>query len=168
MGTLGGGSFSAREVAYLQSLPAVERVSNKRIEYTEEFKRYVMRRYAAGDSPVAIFRAAGLDSALIGYKRIERCIARWKQTVDLSAEPAEEESHPLPAASYTPGETDETVETISKTLNPYMAMIQNGHYDVLIAHQLRRIDDLEREVIQLKARMDNVQDVSDDNNMQDE
>ena len=137
-------------------------MSNKRIEYTEEFKRYVMRRYAAGDSPVAIFRAAGLDSALIGYKRIERCIARWKQTVDISAQSAEEESQPLPAASYTPVETDETVETISRTLNPYMAMIQNGHYDILIAHQLRRIDDLEREVSQLKERMDNVQDQADD------
>lgn len=85
MGTLGGGSFSAREVAFLQSLPAVERVSQKRIEYADDFKHYVMRRYMAGDSPVAIFRACGLDSSLIGYKRIERCIARWKQTVDLDA-----------------------------------------------------------------------------------
>lgn len=26
----------------------------------------------------AIFREAGLDPKIIGYKRVERCIARWK------------------------------------------------------------------------------------------
>ena len=25
-----------------------------------------------------IFREAGLDSAVIGYKRIERCMSRWR------------------------------------------------------------------------------------------
>ena len=31
-----------------------------------------------GDSPAVIFREAGLDSAVIGYKRIERCMSRWR------------------------------------------------------------------------------------------
>lgn len=31
-----------------------------------------------GGSPAAIFREAGLDPKIIGYKRVERCIARWK------------------------------------------------------------------------------------------
>lgn len=38
-----------------------------------------MRRYNAGESPAAIFREAGLDPKIIGYKRVERCISRWKQ-----------------------------------------------------------------------------------------
>ena len=37
-----------------------------------------MRRYAEGGSPAAIFREAGLDPKIIGYKRVERCIARWQ------------------------------------------------------------------------------------------
>ena len=37
-----------------------------------------MRRYAEGGSPAAIFREACLDPKIIGYKRVERCIARWK------------------------------------------------------------------------------------------
>ena len=78
-------TFSAREIRYLQSLPAVERVSQGRIHYTEGFKRDCIRRYNAGESPAQIFRRAGLDSSLIGYKRIERCIARWKRVLGGSA-----------------------------------------------------------------------------------
>ena len=37
-----------------------------------------MRRYHEGESPTKIFNDAGLYSSLIGYKRIERCIARWR------------------------------------------------------------------------------------------
>lgn len=77
----GSTSFSVREIEYLQSLPAVERVTKDRIWYTSEFRRECMRLYAQGESPVRIFRSAGLDPTLVGYKRIERCIARWKQDI---------------------------------------------------------------------------------------
>ena len=77
-GSLGGGVFSIREIEYLESLPAVDRVRSGRIVYNDAFKRDCIRRYRNGESPAEIFRSAGLDSALIGYKRIERCIARWR------------------------------------------------------------------------------------------
>ena len=38
-------------------------------------------RYLAGESPTKIFREAGLPPELIGYKRIERSVARWKAAV---------------------------------------------------------------------------------------
>ena len=79
-------SISRSDLPYLRSLRAVERVSwhdgRARIRYTEEFRRMAARRYRAGESPAKIFREAGLDSALIGYKRIERCIARWRDLPD--------------------------------------------------------------------------------------
>ena len=31
-----------------------------------------------GDKPIDIFRDAGLDSRIIGCKRIERCMSRWR------------------------------------------------------------------------------------------
>ena len=34
--------------------------------------------YEKGEKPGKIFADAGLSSQLIGYKRIERCCARWK------------------------------------------------------------------------------------------
>ena len=73
------GKFTAKERAYLASLPAVESVSASRIRYSDHFRVEAMCRYNAGESPSAIFREAGLDPKLIGYKRVERCIARWKQ-----------------------------------------------------------------------------------------
>lgn len=80
--TVGGGAFSPEEVKYLKSLPAVAEATSRRITYTDGFKRYCVTRYNEGASPVRLFREAGLDSALIGYKRIERCLARWRESQD--------------------------------------------------------------------------------------
>lgn len=74
-----GDRFTAKERAYLMSLPAVADVTAQRIRYSDQFRVECMVRYAAGESPTALFREAGLDPELIGYKRIERCIARWKR-----------------------------------------------------------------------------------------
>lgn len=72
------GKFTAKERSYLASLPAVKSVSASHIRYTDQFRVECMCRYR-GESPAAIFREAGLDPKLIGYKRVERCIARWKR-----------------------------------------------------------------------------------------
>lgn len=71
--------FDERTVRILSGNPNVKSVTDTRIIYTEEFMRSCMRKYARGDSPVEIFRRAGLGPELIGHKRIERCIARWRR-----------------------------------------------------------------------------------------
>ena len=73
------GKFTKEEREYLISLDAVDRVNASQIIYNKDFKRECMRRYAAGESPAAIFAQAGLPSSLIGYKRIERAIYHWKE-----------------------------------------------------------------------------------------
>lgn len=87
------GKFTAKERAYLASLPAVKSVSPSHIRYTDRFKVEVMCRYNAGESPSAIFREAGLDPKLIGYKRVERCIARWKQQEEQNKRRNEHTNH---------------------------------------------------------------------------
>lgn len=75
--------LSEEQRAYLESLPAVERVSpSGRIHYAREFQILCMRRYRNGDRPSDIFREAGMGSEVIGYKRIERCISRWRDLPD--------------------------------------------------------------------------------------
>lgn len=69
--------FSDEQMEQIASLPAVEHVSPTRIYYTTAFQNECIRRYLAGDRTVDIFRDAGLDPHMIGYKRIERCIDRW-------------------------------------------------------------------------------------------
>ena len=71
--------FTSVERAYLLSLDAVESVSESYITYSEAFKAKCMRLYKEGASPARIFREAGLDPKIIGYKRIERSVARWRQ-----------------------------------------------------------------------------------------
>ena len=62
-------SFSASSARFLSASIS---------SFVLEFRDDCMRRYAEGGSPAAIFREAGLDPKIIGYKRVERCIARWK------------------------------------------------------------------------------------------
>lgn len=73
------GRFTKEERDYLQSLDAVSEVRTKYLIYSNSFKKECMVRYRAGEKPAAIFESAGLPSALIGYKRIERAIYRWKE-----------------------------------------------------------------------------------------
>ena len=79
---MGNSAFSKDEIDYLYSLPAVVRVTKSRITYAEAFKRECARRYMMGESPTRVFREAGLDPALIGYKRVERCVACLLYTSD--------------------------------------------------------------------------------------
>lgn len=69
------------ELQMLRDLPAVSNVSKDRITYSNAFKQVCVIRYLAGESPTKIFREAGLPPELIGYKRIERSVARWKAAV---------------------------------------------------------------------------------------
>lgn len=72
------GTFTDDEREYLMSLPAVKSVVQGRIFYSDDFRHECMRRYWRGESPTKIFAEAGMPVSLMGYKRIERCIARWK------------------------------------------------------------------------------------------
>lgn len=69
------------ELQMLRDLPAVANVSKDRITYSNAFKQVCVIRYLAGESPTKIFREAGLPPELIGHKRIERSVARWKAAV---------------------------------------------------------------------------------------
>ncbi|MBT1162664.1 hypothetical protein JS541_12735 [Bifidobacterium sp. SO1] len=91
--------FDADRVAYLIGLPAVRSATTNRIEYSEDFQRDCMERYARGESPVKMFREAGLGPEIIGYKRIERCIARWKEVAAKRAAEGGESAAQTPAAA---------------------------------------------------------------------
>ena len=157
-----GGTFSAEEVRYLKRLPAVANVTRSRITYTESFKRESLKRYLAGESPVKLFREAGLDPALIGYKRIERSFSRWKERArQIGTRPDDErESADMERASaalFAP-ETRYASERPPRT-RPLDFFGGGGiglGDDVralIIAQQARRIDELEHEVDALERRI---------------
>ncbi|WP_044095923.1 hypothetical protein [Bifidobacterium reuteri] len=177
--TSGGGMFSPEEIRYLKSLPAVAEVTAKRITYTDEFKRYCIRRYNEGASPVRLFRDAGLDPALIGYKRIERCIARWRaaQSRNMRADLAVLAKTPAGGVSKaaSPHEIQESAE-LPESPSPVDTADESGFHiaperraivvpssgqaehdtdlrDLLIAQQVRLVDSLERKVDMLEAML---------------
>lgn len=71
--------FDEEQMMLLRRIPAVKLVSPSRIYYTNTFRNEFRRRVRAGESPNAIFEAAGLGPQIIGKKRIARCAERWLQ-----------------------------------------------------------------------------------------
>ena len=74
------GKFTRHEVDYLTSLDAVDYVKKNKIFYSNAFKAEFIQRYNEGEKPKSIFESAGLHPSIIGYKRIERCCARWRES----------------------------------------------------------------------------------------
>ena len=132
--------FDDDEIDYLRSLPAVNSVGRNRIRYTDQFREYCMQRYRAGDSPTGIFRDVGLDPALIGYKRIERCIARWKMMdpADADAEPISADKFPRTGNPLIPPAPIRAA-TIRENFGGSAA---KDLRDMLIAQQIRYIHEL--------------------------
>ena len=123
--------FTAGERAYLSSLAAVDEVdARSRIHYAGWFRVSCMRRYRAGEKPVALFREAGLNPKLIGYKRIERAFARWRHTGRTPA--SDTTDNPTPASRPKP---------VAPASDPR---------DRLIATQALRIQELEEKLRELK------------------
>lgn len=181
--TSGGGTFSPEEIKYLKSLSAVAEATAKRITYTDDFKRYRVVHYNEGASPVRMFREAGLDPALIGYKRIERCLARWRESQDeilnsgnakagadselfrsgaagapnipesARAARAWRDSAESSLPAGTGSESDFHVSPERRAIIfPVSRKEQNNDLrDLLISQQVRRIDELERQVDMLEA-----------------
>lgn len=92
--------FTEQTASLLESLEAVDHIDRDagRIYYSEEFKRHVISSWHGGDSPTALFCKAGLGPEVIGSKRIERCVARWRdrhRITDLQADEVAESLVPM-------------------------------------------------------------------------
>lgn len=153
MSTHRGGSFTKDELEYLQALPAVKNVTDNRITYSEVFKRSCVQRYRNGESPAKIFRDAGLDSSLIGYKRIERCIARWKK--DFKSLTNDDADAGVAADSATANALPVDPDFAAQQFQPPLRLKRGRRdvRDILIAQQIDRIEELTRQIQQLKSQL---------------
>lgn len=71
--------FSESDIAILEKNIFVKNVSSKSITYTDDFKLHFIAEYQKGISAIAIFNASGLDSSILGERRIHTAAARWKK-----------------------------------------------------------------------------------------
>ena len=162
------------EIQLLRGLPAVSNVTRDRITYSDTFRQVCTIRYLAGESPTKIFREAGLPPELVGYKRIERSVARWKdaaiKSVSGSDTMTDGEIIAQLAARYKRAlATRRSLEDIANTATepkPAATAASNdvhplslGLFDgdtagIIIRQQARRIDELERDVVRLRNKLD--------------
>ena len=154
----GGGAFSDEEIQLLRGLPAVANVTRDRITYSDTFKQVCTIRYLAGESPTKIFREAGLPPDLVGYKRIERSVARWKAAAIKSVSGSDhmDDSEIIAQlverykrALVTRRNLDNMASGVPDSSVPVMSEGAVGALDgdtagIIIKQQARRIDELER------------------------
>ncbi|MBT1163155.1 hypothetical protein [Bifidobacterium felsineum] len=120
--------FRDEEVEYLNTLPAVRHASPTRITYEDAFKLECLARDRKGESPTRVFREYGLAPEVLGPKRIERCMSRWRSDPSLQD------------ALNKDGET-----------NPMLSDDNEDRRERLIREQAMHIVTLENEVRRLRA-----------------
>lgn len=159
----GGGAFTDEEIQLLRGLPAVANVTRDRITYSDTFKQVCTIRYLAGESPTKIFREAGLPPDLVGYKRIERSVTRWKAAAiksvsgndylddsEIIARLVERYKRTLVMRrnldNKTSGVPDSSVPVMSEAVGAHISIgaLDGDTAGIIIKQQARRIDELER------------------------
>ena len=70
--------FTPEQVEQLNSNPYVVQATDRRIIYSDDFKKLFVKQYSAGLTPGEIFFNAGFDVKALGCKRIERAADRWR------------------------------------------------------------------------------------------
>ena len=72
-------SLNRETLSEVRSLKAVKNVTDSgRIFYSESFRKTALKKYKDGVKPVQIFCEAGFPLDVLGIKRIEKCMARWR------------------------------------------------------------------------------------------
>lgn len=72
--------FSNDQMKELQYNPYVDKVSNKAVTYSEEFKNLFLEEYLKGKLPTQIFIEAGFDPFVLGRERIADFSKRIRKT----------------------------------------------------------------------------------------
>lgn len=72
--------FNEHQRRQLEMNPNVASVSDHAIQYTAEFKLHAVEENLAGKGPVQIFIEAGFDLDMIGKKKAQSSLERWRAT----------------------------------------------------------------------------------------
>ncbi len=66
----------------LRNCPHVRKVSTRTVQFTADFKQYVLREYAKGKRPDTIFAEAGIPLSCLGTDYAKERIRAWRKLVD--------------------------------------------------------------------------------------
>ena len=68
------------QINQLEENPNVASVSERSIQYTTEFNVRAVRENMEGKGPQQIFMEAGFDLTVIGKRKAQSALIRWRQT----------------------------------------------------------------------------------------
>jgi hypothetical protein len=72
--------FNEHQRRLLETNQNVASVSDRAIQYTAEFKIKAVKENQLGKGPAQIFNEAGFDLEIIGLKKAQSSLARWRKT----------------------------------------------------------------------------------------
>lgn len=72
--------FNEHQQRVLEANPNVASVSDRAIQYTPEFKIHAVKESLAGKGPAQIFSESGFDLTVIGSKKANSSLNRWRTT----------------------------------------------------------------------------------------
>ena len=78
--------FNDHQRRQIEENPNVASVSDRSIQYTADFKLKAVQENLAGKGPVQIFQEAGFDLEMIGIKKAQSSLGRWKATYKTQGE----------------------------------------------------------------------------------
>ena len=130
--------FNEHQLRLLESNPNVASVSERAIQYTAEFKLRAVKENQAGKGPKQIFEENSFDIEMIGVKKAQSALSRWRKTVQMHGEQGFLEERRGKASTGRP-----KMENLSpdKKLAKAEARIQLLEAELTL---LKKIDELER------------------------
>ena len=113
---MGRGYFSSHEIEVLKRNRYVNDVDDKRILYSNDFKKHFIQEYMKGKRPSQIFKESGFNVQILGDKRIERACSRWRQVYEAGGLDAFDGEKTRDLRKTKTTELEEQVETLTAKL----------------------------------------------------
>lgn len=93
--------FTKHAISVLKKNPNVEKVSEAKITYTQEFIDKVVEGIKKGEDPVEIFEANGFSVKVLGKTRINGSVSLWKSRYEIVTPPRKRKVVAKPAKETT-------------------------------------------------------------------
>jgi hypothetical protein len=130
--------FNEFQRKQLENNPNVNHVSDRSISYKPEFKIAAIKENKNGKGPTDIFIEYGFDLDIIGSKKPQQCLKRWRKTYEKYGEEGFKIELRGKGSSGRPSSKDLTVEEKLKKAEARIAFLEIEN------DFLKKLEELER------------------------
>ncbi|OAS83516.1 HTH domain-containing protein [Metabacillus litoralis] len=130
--------FNEFQRQQLENNPNVNHVSDRSISYKPEFKIAAIKEYKNGKGPTDIFIEYGFDLDIIGSKKPQQCLKRWRKTYEKYGEEGFKNELRGKGSTGRPSSKDLTVEDKLKKAEARIAFLEMEN------DFLKKLEELER------------------------